>query len=99
MASTKSPVTARHGMVATSQPLAVEAGLNVLRSGGTAADAAIAADAMLGLTEPMSAGIGGDLFVMYWDAKTSKLYGLNASGRSLYSLNRDVFKQMGHVEI
>jgi gamma-glutamyltranspeptidase/glutathione hydrolase len=86
-------------MVATSQPLAVQAGLNVLKAGGNAADAAIAADAMLGLVEPMSCGIGGDLFVMYWDAKTSKLYGLNASGRSPYAINRDVFKQKGLKEI
>jgi gamma-glutamyltranspeptidase/glutathione hydrolase len=92
-------VTAKNGMVATSQPLAVQAGLDVLRSGGNAADAAIAADAMLGLTEPMSCGIGGDLFVIYWDAKTQKLYGLNASGRSPYALNRDVFQKRGLKEI
>jgi gamma-glutamyltranspeptidase / glutathione hydrolase len=95
----RSVVTASHGMVATSQPLAVQAGLDVLKAGGNAADAAIAADAMLGLVEPMSCGIGGDLFVMYWDAKTSKLYGLNASGRSPYTINRDVFKQKGLEKI
>jgi len=94
-----SAVTATHGMVATSQPLAVQAALDVLKAGGNAADAAIAADAMLGLVEPMSCGIGGDLFVMYWDAKTSKLYGLNASGRSPYAINRDVFRQKGLKEI
>src|SRR5262245_40080133 len=95
----RSVVTASHGMVATSQPLAVQAGIDVLKAGGNAADAAIAADAMLGLVEPMSCGIGGDLFVMYWDAKTSKLYGLNASGRSPYAINRDIFKQMELKEI
>jgi gamma-glutamyltranspeptidase / glutathione hydrolase len=92
-------VTARHGMVATSEPLAVQAGLEVLRAGGKAADAAIAANAVIGLTEPMSCGIGGDLFVIYWDAKTQKLYGLNASGRSPFSLDRDEFKQRGLKEI
>src|SRR5690606_15859032 len=58
-----------------------------------AVDAAIAVNAMLGLVEPMSCGIGGDLFVIYWDAKTQKLYGLNASGRSPYKLTRDVFRE------
>jgi gamma-glutamyltranspeptidase/glutathione hydrolase len=86
-------------MVCTSQPLATLAGLDVLRAGGNAADAAIAANAMLGLVEPMSCGIGGDLYVIYWDAKTQKLYGLNASGRSPYALNRDVFRQAGLDQI
>jgi gamma-glutamyltranspeptidase/glutathione hydrolase len=86
-------------MVCTSQPLASLVGLDVLRAGGNAADAAIAANAMLGLVEPMSCGIGGDLYVIYWDAKTQKLYGLNASGRSPYSLNRDVFRQAGLDQI
>jgi gamma-glutamyltranspeptidase/glutathione hydrolase len=92
-------VTAKHGMVATSQPLAVQAGVDILKAGGNAADAAIAANAMIGLTEPMSCGIGGDLFVIYWDAKTQRLYGLNASGRSPYSLTREVFEQRGLKEI
>ncbi len=85
------PAIARHGIVATSEPLAVEAGLEVLKSGGNAVDAAIAAGAMIGLTEPMSCGIGGDLFAIVWDAKSQKLYGLNASGRSPYRATREFF--------
>ncbi|REJ72652.1 MAG: gamma-glutamyltransferase [Planctomycetota bacterium] len=95
----RSVVMARNGMVATSQPLAAQAGLEVLRSGGNAVDAAIAVNAMLGVVEPMSCGIGGDLFVIYWDAKTETLYGLNASGRSPYGLNREVFKERELTEI
>jgi len=95
----RSVVIAANGLVATSQPLAAQVGLDVLQAGGTAADAAIATNAMLGLVEPMSCGIGGDLFVIYWDNQTQKLYGLNASGRSPYSLNRDVFQKMGLDEI
>src|SRR5690606_19719624 len=83
----RSAVIAKNGIVATSQPLATQVGLEVLKAGGNAADAAIAANAMLGVVEPMSCGIGGDLFVLYWDAKTSQLYGLNASGRSPYAMN------------
>ncbi len=95
----RSAVLARKGMVATSHPLATEAGLDVLKSGGNAADAAIAANAMLGVVEPMSCGIGGDLFAIYWDSKTQKLYGLNASGRSPYRLNRKVFEEKKLEEI
>ncbi len=91
----RSVVVAKHGIVATSIPLAAEVGVDILKAGGNAADAAIATNAMLGLTEPMSCGIGGDVFVIYWDNKTQKLYGLNGSGRSPYTLNRDVFKQKG----
>ncbi len=91
----RSVVVAKHGIVATSIPLAAEVGVDILKAGGNAADAAIATNAMLGLTEPMSCGIGGDVFVIYWDNKTKKLYGLNGSGRSPYTLNRDVFKQKG----
>jgi gamma-glutamyltranspeptidase / glutathione hydrolase len=95
----RSVVVARNGIVATSQPLASQAGLDVLKAGGTAADAAIAASAVIGLTEPMSCGIGGDLFVIYWDAKAKKLYGLNASGRSPYALTREKILDGGHTEI
>jgi gamma-glutamyltranspeptidase/glutathione hydrolase len=91
----RSVVVAQHGIVAASQPLAAEVGLDILKRGGNAADAAIATSAMLGLVEPMSCGIGGDVFVIYWDSKTQKLYGLNGSGRSPYKLNREVFKQKG----
>ena len=99
MAQTRSVVVAEHGVVATSQPLAVQAGLEVLRRGGNAADAAVAAGAVLGVVEPLSCGIGGDLFVIYWDAKSKKLYGLNASGRSPFDLSRDVFLKQGLREI
>ncbi|MFM8584718.1 MAG: gamma-glutamyltransferase [Planctomycetaceae bacterium] len=95
----RSVVMARRGMVATSQPLAVQAGLRVLQQGGTAADAAIAANAVIGVTEPMSCGIGGDLFVLYWDAKTRTLHGLNASGRSPLNLSREKFASLGVDEI
>jgi len=96
---TRSVVIAKHGIVATSHPLASQAGLDILKAGGNAADAAIAANAVNGVVEPMSNGIGGDLFVIYWDAKTQKLYGLNASGRSPYKLNRGVFKEKGLSQI
>jgi gamma-glutamyltranspeptidase/glutathione hydrolase len=95
----RSVVVAQNGMVATSHPLAVQVGVDILRQGGTAADAAIAANAMIGLVEPMSCGIGGDLFVIYWDAKTQKLYGLNASGASPYRLTRDIFRERGLAQI
>lgn len=86
-------------MVATSHPLAAQAGLSVLASGGNAVDAAIATNAMLGVVEPMSCGIGGDLFVLYWDAKTEKLYGLNASGRSPLKLTAKTLLDAGHQSI
>lgn len=95
----RSVVVARHGIVATSHPLAAQAGLDILKSGGNAVDAAIATNAMLGVVEPMSCGIGGDLFVIYWDNKSKKLYGLNASGRSPFRLNREVFREKGLKEI
>ena len=91
----RSATVASHGIVAASVPLAAQVGLDILKAGGTAADAAIATDAMLGLTEPMSCGMGGDLFCIYWDNKTQKLYGLNASGRSPYAYNREVFEKKG----
>ena len=89
---TRSAVVARHGMAATSQPLATLTAIQVLQKGGNAVDAAIAANAVLGVVEPMSCGMGGDLFAIVWDAKTQKLYGLNASGRSPYAATRDLFR-------
>jgi gamma-glutamyltranspeptidase/glutathione hydrolase len=95
----RSVVMAPQGMVATSQPLAVQVGLSVLQNGGNAVDAAIATNAALGLMEPMSCGIGGDLYALVWDAKTQKLYGLNASGRSPYQATREFFASRGLDEI
>ena len=91
----RSVALGRHGMVATSQPDAALIGLYILRRGGNAVDAAIAINAALGVVEPMSCGIGGDVFAIYWDHKTQKLYGLNGSGRSPWALNRDVFAANG----
>ncbi|OAI50128.1 gamma-glutamyltransferase [Planctomycetaceae bacterium SCGC AG-212-F19] len=95
----RSVVMAPQGMVATSHPLAAQVGLDILRQGGNATDAAIAVNAALGLVEPMSCGIGGDLFAMVWDAKTQKLHGLNASGRSPYKATRSFFADKGLAEI
>ena len=97
--ATRSEVIARHGMAATSHPLATQIALEILKKGGTAVDAAIAANAALGLMEPTGNGIGGDLFAIVWDAKTRKLYGLNASGRSPKSLTLEYFKKHGYKKI
>jgi gamma-glutamyltranspeptidase/glutathione hydrolase len=80
--ATRSPVLARNGMAATSHPLASQVAIDILKKGGSAVDAAIAANAALGLMEPISCGVGGDLFAIVWDPKTKKLYGYNASGRA-----------------
>ncbi len=93
--ATRSEVIARNGMAATSQPLATQVAIDILKQGGSAVDAAIAANAVLGLVEPMMDGIGGDLFAIVWDAKTQKLHGLNASGRSPASLTIDQFAAKG----
>ena len=90
--ATRSEVIAKHGMVCTSHPLATQIGLDVLKAGGTAVDAAIAANAALGLMEPVSNGLGGDLFAIVYEAKTGKLYGLNGSGRSPLGLSYAQFK-------
>lgn len=97
--STRSEVIAQHGMVCTSHPLATQAAIEILKKGGSAVDAAIAANAVLGVVEPEMNGIGGDLFAIVYDAKTKKLYGLNASGRSPYSLTLDEFKKRGLTSI
>jgi gamma-glutamyltranspeptidase/glutathione hydrolase len=80
--ATRAPVLAQHGMAATAQPLATMIAIDILKRGGSAVDAAIAANAALGLMEPVSCGIGGDLFAIVWDPKTKTLYGYNGSGRS-----------------
>ena len=97
--ATRSEVIAQNGMACTSQPLATQIALDILKAGGNAIDAAIAADAVLGLTEPTGSGIGGDIFAIVWDAKTQKLYGLNGSGRSPYELKLDYFKDNGYAKI
>ena len=93
--ATRSEVIAQHGMAATSQPLATQVALDVLKAGGSAVDAAIAANAVLGLVEPTGNGLGGDLFAIVWDAKSERLYGLNASGRSPASLTIETFRERG----
>ncbi len=85
--ATRSPVVAPHGAAATAHPLATRVAVDVLRNGGSAIDAAIAANAMLGLVEPTGSGIGGDIFVIVWDPRTQRLYGYNGSGRSPQGLS------------
>ena len=97
--ATRSEVYAPHAMAATSQPLVTQIALDVMRRGGSAVDAAIAADAALGLMEPTGSGMGGDLFAIVWDAKTKKLYGYNGSGRSPKSLTLAVFREKGLSEV
>ena len=87
--ATRSVTYARHGMVAAAHPLDVQAGLDVLKAGGSAVDAAIAVNAALGFLEPTANGLVGDLFAMVWDPETEKLYGLNASGRAPAALTVD----------
>ena len=97
--STRSEVIASNGMVATSHPLATQVGIDILKKGGNAIDAAIAANAAIGLMEPTGNGIGGDLFAIIWIEKEKKLYGLNASGRSPSSLDLDFFKTNNYSSI
>jgi gamma-glutamyltranspeptidase / glutathione hydrolase len=91
----RSMVISQQGIVATSQVLASQAGAQILAHGGSAVDAAIAANAVLGVTEPMMTGLGGDLFVIYWDAKTGKLTGLNSSGAAPKALSPEFLASEG----
>jgi gamma-glutamyltranspeptidase/glutathione hydrolase len=97
--ATRSEVIARHGMACTSQPLATQVAVEILKRGGTAVDAAIAANAVLGVVEPTGCGIGGDLLALVWDPKTKRLYGLNASGRSPKRLTLDEFRRRNLTRI
>src|SRR6185437_13986139 len=94
--ASRSPVLAQHGMAATEQPLASLAAVEILKKGGSAVDAAIAANAVLGLTQPVLNGIGGDAFAIVWDPKTHKLYGYNGSGPS--AKGRDLAKLQAEVK-
>lgn len=97
--ATRSEVIAPHAMAATSQPLATQIALDTMKAGGSAVDAAIAANAALGLMEPTGNGVGGDLFAIVWDPKTKKLYGYNGSGRSPKSLTLAEFQRRGLKDI
>ncbi len=92
----RSMVETKFGIVATSQTLASAAGARILEMGGNAIDAAIAANAVLGVVEPMSDGIGGDLFAIVYEAKTGKLYGLNASGWAPTGLTIEALARQPH---
>ncbi len=97
--ATRSEVIASNGMACTSQPLATQVAIDILKNGGNAIDAAIAANAVLGLVEPTGSGIGGDLFAIIWSSEKQQLYGLNASGRSPRSLKLEYFKENGYEKI
>src|SRR5512143_4025066 len=95
--SRRSPVYGRHGIVATSQPLATAAGLEILARGGNAADAAVAAGAALNVTEPGSTGIGGDMFALFYSAEIGRVTALNGSGRAPAALTLDRLKKEGFM--
>src|ERR1700739_647680 len=94
-AQARSMVISRGGIVATESPLASQAGVRILERGGNAVDAAITANAMMGVIEPMMNGIGGDLFVIVYDAKANQLYGLNASGWAPKGLTIEFLQKQG----
>src|SRR5436190_5868445 len=91
--SYRSPIVARRGMAASSQPLATQAGLSILMKGGNAADAAVAMAAALNVTEPASTGLGGDCFALFYDAKTRNISALNGSGRAPAGLSIELLRQ------
>ena len=97
--ASRSEVLAPHGMAATSQPLATQVAIDILKSGGSAVDAAIAANAALGLMEPTGSGIGGDLFAIVWDAEKKELTGLNASGRAPKAMSLEYLREHGHTAV
>lgn len=92
--ATRSPVIAPHGAAATAHPLATQIAIDVLKDGGSAVDAAIAANAMLGLVEPTGNGMGGDVFAIVWDPRTKKLHGYNGSGRSPQGLDLETLRRV-----
>ena len=97
--ATRSETIAPHALACTSHPLATQAALDVMKAGGSAVDAAIAANACLGLMEPTGCGIGGDLFAIVWDPATKKLHGLNGSGRSPHGLTLEALRKLGHTNM
>ena len=99
LSTSRSEIIATNGMAATSHPLATQVALDILKAGGTAVDAAIAANAVLGLMEPTGCGIGGDLFAIIWDSEKGTLEGLNASGRSPKALTLEYLKDQQLTEI
>ena len=94
--SRRSNVLAQHGVVATSQPLAAQAGLTALRAGGNAADAAVTMAAMLNVVEPVSIGVGGDCFALYWHARTKQVTALNGSGRAAAAASIEELRSLGY---
>lgn len=97
--ATRSEIIAKNGIIASSHPLATQIGLDILKKGGNAIDAAIATNAALGLMEPTGSGIGGDLFAIIWDGKTKTIHGLNSSGRSPKSLTLEYFQSQNLTKI
>src|ERR1700704_1837078 len=95
----RSRIATRYGIVAASQPLAAQAGVQILERGGNAIDAAVAANAVMGLVEPQSNGIGGDLFAIVYDANTGALHGLNACGWGPAGLTPALLKAQGHTSM